>query len=227
MNEAPNLSCMKTIWIDIDNPPQVQYLVPLKTVLEGRGYRVIVTARDYGITFGLLKERGIQFHGVSKSSGKNRIKKIGGIIIRSLKLTWMFRRNKPQFVISSSRSSALAARILNIPAFIFCDYEYSNLTIYRICNSYIIFLAVIGGQFFLTRGFGVEQLIPFAGLKEHLTFAGIQINDFPAHKFPEIDSKKCVVLFRPPAEEAHYSSDKSTTLALIFFCFCQKKEMLS
>ena len=41
-------------WIDIDNPPQVQYMVPFVDAFERRGLDVLVTARDYGFTTELL-----------------------------------------------------------------------------------------------------------------------------------------------------------------------------
>ena len=38
------------VWIDIENPPQVQYLMPVATAFEEIGADVLVTARDYGST---------------------------------------------------------------------------------------------------------------------------------------------------------------------------------
>ena len=48
------------VWIDIDNPPQVQYLLPFRRAFEERGFDVVVTARDYGITLELLRDRGVR-----------------------------------------------------------------------------------------------------------------------------------------------------------------------
>jgi predicted glycosyltransferase len=42
------------IWIDIEGPPHVQYLVPFKAAFEKLGHEVVVTARPNSITLELL-----------------------------------------------------------------------------------------------------------------------------------------------------------------------------
>src|SRR4051812_50190418 len=44
--------------IDIDNPPQVQCLLPLKAAFDRAGARAVVTARDYGVPLQLRGARG-------------------------------------------------------------------------------------------------------------------------------------------------------------------------
>ena len=39
------------VWIDIDNPPQVQYLSPFERAFARLGAEVVVTARDYDQSF--------------------------------------------------------------------------------------------------------------------------------------------------------------------------------
>ena len=50
------------IWIDVENPPQVQYLTPLADAFRQAGADVVLTARDYGSTYALLEGRGVPFH---------------------------------------------------------------------------------------------------------------------------------------------------------------------
>ena len=52
-------------------------------------------------------------------------------------------------------------------------------------------------------------------MKEDLTFAGLDLEAVPAHVFPSLEGSDVVrVLFRPPAEESHYYSDESGSLAM-------------
>jgi predicted glycosyltransferase len=54
--------------------------------------------------------------------------------------------------------------------------------------------------------------LPFEGLKEDLTFAGLDIDSVSAHRF-DADPGLVRVLFRPPAQETHYYSSSSGLLA--------------
>jgi predicted glycosyltransferase len=201
-------------WIDIENPPQVQYLLPLVGVLEERGMDVLITARDEGITFEILRNRQVPFHPVGRQFGKGRIAKARGVFARSRALLALVRRgDRPIGLISSSRASALAARSLGIPSFIVCDYEYADLRLYRLAGSYVLHPDVIDSEAFLGRGFRRERVISFAGLKEDISFTGTDIDAVTPHTF-EIDDQLVRVLFRPPAEESHYHSARSRQIAL-------------
>ena len=46
------------VWIDVENPPQVQYLYPFVEAFRNRGAEVLLTARDYGNALELLRMRG-------------------------------------------------------------------------------------------------------------------------------------------------------------------------
>ena len=59
-----------------------------------------------------------------------------------------------------------------------------------------------------------EQLIPFRGLKEDISLAGVEVADIAPHRFAGIDDGLVRVLFRPPSEHSHYYDPKSRSLAL-------------
>jgi predicted glycosyltransferase len=200
-------------WVDVDNPPQVQYLVPLAEALRRAGAEVVVTARDDGITFQLLRERDVEFQPVGRSFGKGMRRKAVGLARRTGALVSAFRRGpRPLALVSSSRSSALAARLLGIPSFVVCDYEHADLRIYRFAGSTIVHPDVIGGEEFARQGFDASRLLPFEGLKEDLTFADVDVDRVPAHRF-DAEPALARVLFRPPAQETHYYSSASGRLA--------------
>lgn len=197
------------VWIDIDNPPQVQYLVPVASELERRGFRVVITARDNSITHKLLQDLGTGFIPVGRTFGKQKWRKITGVIGRALRLVSVMRRHSPRMLLCASRSGALAARLLGIPGFIICDYEHAELNSYTKLGTYVAFPDAISPGVFESRGFAPDRLLPFPGLKEHLTFYGRDVAAEETFCPPGLDPAHVVVAFRPPAAETHYYSQKS------------------
>jgi predicted glycosyltransferase len=202
----------KLVWIDIDNPPQVQYLLPFKEAFERRGYDVVVTARDYSITFNILRERGASFVPCGKGFGRKKLQKALGVFGRTASLVTRFATRRPEFVVSSSRSSSLAARLLRIPSYIICDYEFAELDSYRKFGSSIVYPEVIGAGPFRKLGFPQDRLIPFAGIKEDLTFSAVDLDAIAPYPF-NAGGDRGLVLFRPPAVEGHYYRSASGDFA--------------
>ena len=54
-------------WIDIDNPPQARYLLPVARRFELAGHDVLLTARAYGDTFAILRSEGAVFEAIGSS----------------------------------------------------------------------------------------------------------------------------------------------------------------
>jgi predicted glycosyltransferase len=204
------------VWIDIENPPQVQYLLPFRRAFEEAGAVVTVTARDYDFTYTLLEERGVPFTGIGAHFGAGKLRKVLGVLRRAAALRAHFRgRPKPTALVCAGRASVLAARTMGTSSFVFGDYEYTDASLYRYTGSHIVFPDVIDSTVHLERGFPEQRLMPYRGLKEDITFAGLDLDAVPAHRFPELDgSRVAKVLFRPPAEESHYYRDESGDLAL-------------
>lgn len=203
-------------WIDVDNPPQARYLLPLARALDDRGLDVLITARDYGDTLPILESEGVGFSSVGASFGKGTARKVCGLAGRTMRLVAFHRSQprKPDFVVTGSRSAALAARMLRIPSFVIIDYEYVNLLVYRIAGSYILHPDVIASGTFTELGVPARKLIGFSGLKEDLSFAGIDVARVRPLRLDGDGAKPVRILFRPPAEESHYYSSESRRLAL-------------
>jgi predicted glycosyltransferase len=117
-------------------------------------------------------------------------------------------------VLTGSRAATLSARRLGIPSFVIIDYEYVNLGIYAVSGSHILHPAVIPARVFRRRGIRRTQLLPFAGLKEDISFDGLDLDAVPPYEFPQSDPAELRVLFRPPAEDSHYYRSESGELAL-------------
>ena len=205
---------LMAVWIDIDNPPQAQYLSPLITYLETMGVKKnIVTVRGYGSTVDLVRNKGINPVVLGGEAGSSKISKIFVTVLRALRLIRYIKQNNntPSYLISSSRSSALAAKLLDIPAFIFCDYEYAELNFYRRLGVTILHPEVIHANHFLSLGFKSSQLLPFPALKEDISFAYTDLNHTTPLKLP-FENKAVKVLLRPPATRSHYYKNSSGKL---------------
>jgi uncharacterized protein len=204
------------VWIDVDNPPQVQYLAPFESVFRAAGADVVVTARDYGNTYELLDARDVAYDPVGRRFGRSRWQKAAGLARRSRALLRLFRdRERPDALLCAGRVSALVARRLQIPSFVITDYEYVNVGFYRLTRSYLVHPDVIDADAFASRGIAPERLIPFQGLKEDVSFRGFDPTAVPKHEFPQLRDRQPVrLLFRPAAEESHYYRSASGDLAL-------------
>jgi predicted glycosyltransferase len=172
-----------------------------------------ITARDYGITFDLLRSEGVPFHAVGASYGRRRTQKLIGIVRRARSLRSFARSWRPSALIHAGRASALVARHLTITALSLCDYEYADLTFERLSRTYVAFPDAIDSGVFIRKGIALDRLIPFAGLKEDLSFAGMSLSDVEPYPLPASASDAVVrALFRPPAEESHYYHSESGRL---------------
>jgi predicted glycosyltransferase len=201
------------VWLDIDNPPQARYLSPLAPAFRRRGHEVFVTARNNQITHELLSQSDIRFVSVGTAFGPTLPQKLIGVLRRAGSLRRRVRQaGNAKCLVSSSRSSALAARSLGIPAFIFCDYEHVELASYRLASAHLVFPDVIPPDVFVSKGFSEDRLLPFHGLKEDLTFAGLAPRGVPPPELSLEGDEIFQVLIRPPADESHYSSHRSRDL---------------
>jgi predicted glycosyltransferase len=204
------------VWIDIDNPPQVQYLLPFRAAFEARGDEIMITARDYGMTFELLDGRNVDFRPIGASFGRSKRAKVTGLLGRTRALVHELGDWRPDIAVSASRPAALAARIMGIPSFILGDYEYVHVASYRLTRSYLVFPDVIDPIVFRRRGIRADRLVAYKGLKEDLTFAGVDLDGVQpdAAVAAAGGGDRVRVLFRPPAEDSHYYRPESGELAL-------------
>jgi predicted glycosyltransferase len=201
------------IWIDIDNPPQVRYLLPLARSFEEAGCDVVVTARDHPGTFELLESEGVPYAGIGASAGRSKAGKVVAVLRRTRELRAALDGDKPAALVTASRSAVLAARARRIPSFVVNDYEHVSLSVYRLGASHILFPEVIPPEAYRSKGITARRLWPFKGLKEDLSFAGLDLGAIEPHPF-ETPSGAKRILFRPPAEESHYYREDSQRLSL-------------
>lgn len=201
------------VWIDIDNPPQVQYLLPFRDAFTEAGADVVITARDYGSTVALLERSGVTPAVFGQLIGHGRVRKLAGLSARASRLVAFHRSNgSPDVLLAASRASAAAARVLGIPSYIVGDYEYANVSFYRFTRSVIVHPDVIPGEVFRRRGMPAGRLIAFRGIKEDITFAGLDVDAVERYPLPALPAGVPRVLVRPPSETSHYYASASTAM---------------
>ncbi|HEY6782315.1 MAG TPA: DUF354 domain-containing protein, partial [Candidatus Dormibacteraeota bacterium] len=202
------------IWIDIDNPPQVQYLLPFRAAFASAAAETVITARDYGTTVEMLERAGVQPHVFGARVGRGRLRKSTAVIRRARDLGHLFTRiGRPDVLLAASRAAAVAAWRMGIPSFLICDYEYVHLALYRTSRSTILYPEAIDESVFRRRGLSADRLIAFRGLKEDLTFAGVDVDAIEPHDLGAVPEHAVKILFRPPSETSHYYRESSTAMA--------------
>jgi predicted glycosyltransferase len=155
------------VWVDIDNPPQTRYLLPLARCFEDAGHDVVVTARDYGETVAILESEGVDFQAIGSSFGKGLRRKLIGLGARARDLRRFVGRQgrSIDLVLTGSRAATLAARTLKIPSFVIVDYEYVDLSIFQLTGTNVVYPQLIDPRRFRRRGIQAKRLLPFDGLK--------------------------------------------------------------
>ena len=203
------------VWIDIDNPPQVQYLLPFKRAFEEAGHTAVVTARDYGITLQLLARawRRAPASSAARRAPVARARRRPRFGARTRSRGCSAADARPDLVVTASRAAALAGRRFGKPVFTFIDYEYVDLTVPRRTGSYVVFPDAIDAAVFEQKGFDSRRLIGYSGLKESISFADIDLGSIAPFDFGDAATGAPRLLFRPPAERAHYYDPESGDLS--------------
>lgn len=209
------------VWIDIETPPQVRYLLPCKALFERAGADVVVTARDDGATYRLLESEDADYHAIGRQPGRSRRHKVAGLVRRARALAAFAGERRADLLLAASRPAALAARYLRLPIFFIGDYEFVNVTVQRVTHAYLLFPDVIDPAVW---GIRQDRLIPFRGIKEDLSFGGIALDDYPPHQFAGVPDEVPLLLFRPPAEESHYHREESSSFAGELLAFLARQE---
>ena len=118
------------LWIDIENPPQVQYLGPFRSAFAALGADTLVTANDHGPTVALLEQAGVEARVFGTRLGRGRLRKVTGSLRRACALrAFLDSEGRPDALLAISRAAALTAWRLGIPSFVISDYEHANVTV--------------------------------------------------------------------------------------------------
>lgn len=210
---------MPKIWLDITNSPHVVFYNPIIKRMKERGYDIAVTAREYAQTKGLLELFGIDHVMIGHHRGKNKFKKLIGLIERSGDLYRFAKDKKFDAAISmGSHDMMVAARRLGIPHMDLFDYEYSqgHHISFRL-SSLILSPEGVPRELLNKMGAG-DKVVFFPGLKEQFYIHyymdqyqrkyGDQVN--PLKEMLGIGEDRVVIVMRPEATQAHYQTNQNS-----------------
>src|SRR5918993_3796653 len=162
------------IWVDLTNSPHVVVLRPVIGVLEQRGHRVDVTARDFAQTLGLAERLGIAHEAIGRHRGGRLAAKGAGLASRSLSLAnWAKGRRFDVALGHGSNDVTAAAKLLGIPSATTFDYEWATAQHTVNCRlaRRVVVPDAIPPERLARYGATPRKLRRYAGLKEEYYLA--------------------------------------------------------
>jgi len=123
------------ILVDVAHPANVHYFKNFIFEMTAKGHRFHITARDKDVTFQLLEELEIPFHGMGKGVlGKGILGKILYVIYADFLMFKQFIKFRPDIILSFSSSyAAHNCFLFNRPHITFEDTEHAtaNMLLYK------------------------------------------------------------------------------------------------
>jgi uncharacterized protein len=162
------------VWIDLTNSPHVLVMRPVIRSLERRGAEVLVTARDFAQTVGLLERFGIAHDEIGFHRGGRLAAKGAGLVSRSLALARWARGRRIDLALGhGSNDVTIAARLLGIPVSTAFDYEWARIqhTINCRLAQAVVVPDAIPPERLAPYGATPRKLRRYAGLKEEYYLA--------------------------------------------------------
>jgi len=194
------------VWVDCTAAAHPLVLRPIIERLEARGDEVLVTAREYGQTLGILDRLGISYESVGRHAGASSLRKGAALAGRSAALARLVWRRRPDLAVAhGSVDLAVVSSLFRIPSAQMQDYEFAGW------QRQIAFRAarrvLMPDSIPLDRlrriGAREPKLLRYPGLKEEYYLADF---DPDAAVLDELglDRGKVLVVVRPPPETSEY-----------------------
>ena len=207
------MNTVPCIWIDLDNSPHVPFFRPVIHELRQRGYTVFVTSRRAFQVCELADLFQMDHVPVGRHHGKNPLRKIAGLVWRSLQLLPLAWRHRPAIALShGSRSQILLCNFLRIPTVMVMDYEHAR-TPWLLKPRWEIVPSALRSQALQIQA--QDRILYYEGIKEDVYAPQFQPDDtLPARL--GLNPALVTVTVRPPATEAHYHAAESDRLFAAF-----------
>jgi predicted glycosyltransferase len=196
------------IWIDITNTPHVNVLMPIIQHMEGKGHKLIITARDFSETLHMLEQKGIEPLHIGHYKGKSRIRKLLGLFSRMYSLYSKVPGFDLAFSLGGNYTSAVAW-LRKKKSIVFSDNDISFKFFSFALGTYFIFPSYFNYQKIKDRYKIKEDRIKiFNGFKEDIYIADYKMDDTFTNKLPF----KEFITIRPENLKASYVSKNSMTI---------------
>ena len=197
------------VWFDCTAAAHPIVLRPVIEAFRDRGDEVLVTAREYGQTVGLLEMLGIPHLVVGRHGGASRLGKALSLGSRSLSLIAPVRRFGPDLAVGhGSVDLAIVSKILGVPSVQLQDYEFAGLQrqlAFRAATRVLV-PDSIPVERMAQVGAGPDKLIRYPGLKEDYYLFDFEPDPGVLDGLG-IDPGRILAIVRPPPETSEYHEE--------------------
>jgi predicted glycosyltransferase len=188
------------VWFDCTAAAHPLVLRPVIERFADEGAEVLVTAREYGQTVGLLELLGIEHTVVGSHGGGSKAGKLWALGSRSARLSrtiWGFR---PDLAVGhGSVDLALISLAFQIPSAQLQDYEFAGIQRVLVPDS-------IPEERMAKVGAKGSKLVRYPGLKEDYYLADFKPDQAVVEELG-LDLERVLVVVRPPPETSEYHAD--------------------
>ena len=198
------------IWIDLTNSPHVLVMRPVIDVLRARGAEVLVTARDFAQTLGLLERFRIDHTAIGHHRGGALAAKGLGLASRSAALVRWARGRRIDLALGhGSNDVSIAAALLRIPSATAFDYEWARLQHSVNCRlaRRVVVPDGIPPERLARYGAGPDKLRRYAGLKEEYYLADFEPSEDVLRELAIDPAEPLAVVRTPPAVSLYHRFD--------------------
>jgi predicted glycosyltransferase len=195
------------IWVDLTNSPHVLVMRPVIETLRDRGHDVLVTARDFAQTLGLLERFRIDHTAIGRHRGEKLAAKGLGLASRSGALArWARGRGIDLALGHGSNDVSVAAKLLRIPSVTAFDYEWARQQHHINCRlaSAIVVPDVIPPERLKPYGATEAKLRRYEGLKEEYYLADFEPDPAVLDELGLDRGKPLAVIRTPPAVSLYH-----------------------
>jgi predicted glycosyltransferase len=205
------------VWVDLTNSPHVLVLRPVIAALRAQGHEVLVTARDFAQTLGLLERFAIDHTVIGRHRGGALAAKGRGLAQRSGALVrWAHGRGFHLALGHGSNDVTVAAALLRIPCTTTFDYEWATVqhTVNcRLAQAVVVPDAIPPQR--LERYGARGKLHAYAGLKEEYYLAGFEPDRAVLDELGLDDRDPIAVVRTPPATSLYHRFESGTFGAVL------------
>ncbi len=195
------------VWIDLTNSPHVLVMRPVIRSLQRRGAEVLVTARDFAQTLGLLERFRIDHVAIGRHRGGRLAAKGLGLASRSGALIRWARGRRIDLALGhGSNDVSVAAAALRIPSATAFDYEWARVQHHVNCRlaRRVVVPDAIPPARLAPYGATAEKLRRYPGLKEEYYLADFEPDRSVLDALGLDSSQPLAVVRTPPAVSLYH-----------------------
>src|SRR3954470_11507769 len=195
------------VWVDLTNSPHVLVMRPVIESLRRRGAEVLVTARDFAQTLGLLERFRLDHTAIGRHRGGALTAKGLGLASRSAALVRWARGRRIDLALGhGSNDLSIAAALLRIPSVTAFDYEWARAQHAINCRLArgVVVPDAIPPERLARYGAGRGKLRRYAGLKEEYYLADFEPDPAVLVELGLDPARPLAVVRTPPAVSLYH-----------------------